>query len=623
MQLVRRMNDVLAHRGPDDDGTWMNGDSTVFLGHRRLSIIDVSSRGKQPMLSPDGNAVVYNGEIYNFKELRKRYPGFDFASDSDTEVLLQHYANHKIEALQDLDGMFAFALWDASQDQLLLVRDRIGIKPLYYAENNGVFAFSSEIRSLLLLPWVDARLDNSSIATYLTFGKVAAPKTLYCGIKKLPPGHFITVGRLGCSEPTPYWEVDYQDLSGGSESEIVEQVYSHLQCAVRQRMVSDVPVGAFLSGGTDSSAVVALMRQFEPDAEIKTFSIGFENKPDYDELDYARSVAKRFSTRHYDCRLSANDVREFIPRIVEVFDEPLSDPTAIPIFFISELAASQGIKVVLTGDGADELFFGYRSWIKFARAYPLYNQLLKVPRQIRSPILRGSASLLGERNSAEMLMRAANGEELFWGGANSFKSSTLPNLFTKSFLADLAGSTVHDGIAANRRTWKELSQSAPGCGDLGWMCFFGIKDIVPNTYLYRADRLGMANSVELRVPFLDHRLVSLGLSIPDRLRATGGEPKYVLKKALEQLLPQNILYRSKMGFCVPIREWGGDIMLEYMEDNVSEFCRAIEILDETYLRKRIAAYRSGKTQNVHALWSLYFLMAWYSRWIASGQVYND
>lgn len=612
--LIEKMNDQLVHRGPDDSGVWTAAEQGVFLGHRRLSIIDVSKKGHQPMESAQGNAIVFNGEVYNFAELKRSYAPESFNSHSDTELVLRHYENRGINALNDFNGMFALAVWDSRNDRLFLARDRIGIKPLYYTLQGGFFAFSSEIRSLLTLPWVEKRLDEEATYHYLTYGKVLPPATMFRDIHKLPPGHAMEVDQSGIRSCESFWDVSYRDLGLQDESDAAAQTIEHLRASVRQRMVSDVPVGAFLSGGVDSSAVVALMREHSPSADIKTFSIGFEGQPNYDESEHARKVSQRFETNHFERIVGPSELQDFIRQIVDVFDEPLADPTSIPIYFLSQIAQSEGAKVVLTGDGADELFCGYRSWLKYTKYYPWYNRFLKLPRGLRSAASLGWSAIAPPGVLQEMLHRAANDQEFFWGGANGFKESTKRELLSEEFQRRNPHLDSYSQIMDHKEAWERSSNRNSVDDPVDWMCYLGIKSIVPNYYLHRADRMGMANSVEIRVPFLEHNLVNFGLSLPSDMKLKNGEPKYILKKALEGLLSDDVLYRKKMGFCVPIKEWGGEIMLTYLDQNLSEFCKQTDLFNETYLRGRISAYRRGRLDNVHSLWNLYFLMSWIRRW---------
>ena len=612
-QLIGAMNRSIAHRGPDDEGYWRDTSGRVHLGHRRLSILDLSQLGHQPMVSPSGNAIVFNGEIYNFKELRATFKDRAFRSESDTEVLLALYDRDGARCVDRLNGMFAFAVWDEARGKLFLARDQIGIKPLYYTLKNGVFAFSSELRALLTLPWVRAELDEEALYDFLTFNRVSPPRTMFKGIHKFHPGYCMVVGKLGIEQYAPYWEATYGDYAALTEEEIEARVLGELRRSVHAQMISDVPVGAFLSGGVDSSAVVALMSEVTTHP-VKTYSVGFEGAPDYDERRFAALISKQFRTDHHERIVTRQDIVEFLPKIVDVYDEPLADATSIPIYFISQAARQNGTIVVLTGDGADELFCGYRGWMRYARLYPFYRLLRNSPAPLRA-LARIAARRLDESSPAhEMLMRAANQWEFFWG-AGGFKESAKRSVLSASFLKRMEHHLSHSHIERFQEMFRRAAPAARGQDYCDWMSFLGLKDIVPNLYLYRADRLGMAHSIELRVPYLDRHLVDLGLSLPGRLKIRNSEPKYILKKSLETLLPKEILYRRKMGFCVPLDEWMKDILVSYVDEGIDQFCYDTGLFDREAIAGMVKRCRQGDPQVVHSLWNIYFLMAWFKRWL--------
>lgn len=612
--VVRQMNQAICHRGPDDSGVWCDPEHRLYLGHQRLSILDLSPAGHQPMLSEQGPAIVFNGEIYNFRELKAELNGQAFFSETDTEVLLYLYEQHGPRFLDRLNGMFALALWDPEKEELLLARDRIGIKPLYYTHQQGVFAFSSEIKALLKLPWVRAELDEKALYHFLTFSKVMPPRTMFRDIYKVRPGHSMVVNQEGIKSYEPFWEVTYTSYDTWSEDELEARLLSELRRSVRYRMISDVPVGAFLSGGVDSSAIVALMSE-QTDQRIKTYSIGFHNAPGYDELEHASTVANLFDTEHHEKIVTAEDIRTFLPRVVDIYDEPLADATSIPIYFISQLARENGTIVVLTGDGADEVFSGYRNWMRYVRWYPYYRFLTRTP----APLKRLVANAYGivDKSSPyyEILSRAAQGQEFFWGGAKGFKESTKGSILSTDYNRRMERTDSYEEMLYFKRLFDAIPKQGRQMHDVDWMCFLGLKSIVPDYYLYRADRLGMAHSIELRVPFLDHNLINYALSIPGRLKVAGGEPKSILKRTLEEILPKEVLYRRKQGFCVPLTEWAGDIMVGYLEDNIPEFCRETGLFEERSLMQQLQALKSGNANSTASLWNAYFLIAWFKRWM--------
>lgn len=616
-ELVRAMNSSIAHRGPDDEGVWSSKDDQLFFGHRRLSIIDLSPSGHQPMIDQEGNAIVYNGEIYNYKELKAELSkNIHFKTESDTEVILDLYKNHGHASLKKLNGMFALAYWNQHNETLFLARDRAGKKPLYYTLHDGKFAFSSEIKALLTLPWVKAIPDQEALYHFLTYNQLPAPLTMFEGIHKLDAGECMTIHK-GHIKIETYWTINPLNFESKSEKEISDELYHQLEKSVNYRMVADVPVGAFLSGGVDSSAVVALMRA-QSSASIKTFSVGFDGQSNYDERVYADKVAKMFNTEHFEKNIKPEDISNSLPLIIDSFDEPMADATCIPIYFISQLARENGTIVVQTGDGADELFSGYRAWMKYQKVYPWYHLYNKFP-----PLLKkGMANLVNETNHEasairEIFSRAAHGQELFWGGAKAFKESTKRSFLSAAYLKDIGDTNSYSIIQKYKREFLHLKEKHPWLTDTDWMCYLGLRFQIPSKYLYRMDKLGMANSIEIRNPFLDYHLINTAFSIPSRYKTKNKEPKYILKKSLERILPHEILYRKKMGFCVPLQEWAGEVMLDYTEQNLKSFVRNTELFTEEGLNAQIQAIRKGNKGYTNQLWTIYFLMAWFKKWMSA------
>jgi asparagine synthase (glutamine-hydrolysing) len=612
--LILGMNRRIAHRGPDDTGVWSDPARGIWLGHQRLSILDLSARGHQPMLGSSGSALVYNGEIYNYRELRRALSGPPPGSDTDTEVLLRLYEEHGARCLDDLNGMFAFGIWNPAREQLFLARDRLGIKPLYYTEVGGVFAFSSEVKALLSLPWVRARLDEAALYHFLTFNRVPAPQTMFAGIHKLTPGHTLTVGRRGIEKLAPYWECTFGPVATRSEAELATEVRQSLRRSVAYQMVSDVPVGAFLSGGVDSSAVVAMMSELVTEP-VRTFSIGFEGAPLYDERDHALAVSRRFRTEHHEKVVTADEITGFLPRVVDSFDEPLADATAIPIWFLSKLARDTGTKVILTGDGSDELFCGYRHWARYAQLEPWFRLVQRLPAGLRRSLATASARLDDSSALHEIMGRASRSQEFFWVGAGGLKESAKRTVLSDEYAARMQGVDLGAWIAEVRNLYRAKAVPERREDFVDWMTFGGLKDIVPNMYLYRADRLGMANSVEIRVPFLDHHFVTLGTQIPSRLKLVGHEPKYLLKKALETVLPREVLYRSKQGFVVPLQEWIQRTIVGFVERHQASFCARYGLFSPAGIQHLVDQVRAGRPGAVHALWNIYFLMLWCEKWL--------
>jgi len=614
--LIKKMNKAIAHRGPDDTGVWSDAESGIYLGHQRLSILDPSSNGHQPMHSSGCISIVYNGEFYNFKKIKfSKFADTFFSSETDTEVILKFFKGQKDDCLSDINGMFAMVIWSSENKELFLARDRIGIKPLYYTNTNGVFAFSLEIKALLTLPWKQAELDEEDLYHFLTFNKVFPPKTMFRNIYKFHPGYKMIVGSEGIKSYEEYWKIEYKDYSSWTESKIQDKIYEELNKSVKRRLVSDVPVGAFLSGGVDSSAIVSLVES-NTSSQIKTYSIGFDNSPNYDELVYARKISKQFNTEHIEKIVTPKDIIELLPKMAEIFDEPLADVTSIPIYFISQLAYKTGTKVVLTGDGADELFCGYRNWMRYVKLSTLFQIFSALPKPLKLLAANIYGQIEPESTKHEILLRAANKQEFFWGSAGGIKENAKNSFLSSDYKKRMFEMNSHDNVIQYRQKFNKLMNAGKRkYGNIDWMTFIGLIQIIPNYYLYRADHVGMANSVEIRVPFLDHNFVNLALSIPGRHKISNNIPKNILKKTFENYLPHEILYRNKQGFCVPIQEWASDTILCYIEDKLSCFCNDTGFFNERGIKKHIRAAKEGRTDKTFGLWNIYFLMAWFYKWI--------
>ncbi len=546
-EALPRMGRVMAHRGPDDHG--MHVDGVCAIGMRRLSIIDLAG-GHQPISSQDGRLwLVCNGEIYNFRELRRELQarGHVFKTHSDSEVVLYAYAEYGDDFVERLNGMFAFALWDARRARLVIGRDRLGIKPLYIATNGKRFAFASEAKSLLELPDLDRDLDHSALASYLQLGYVPAPQSMFRGISKLPPATLLTV-QEGRIEQRRYWHIPETVDRTVTESEWIERVRSHLERSVSMQMVSDVPLGAFLSGGVDSSAVVAFMARASTEP-IKTYSIGFKGGAAdqyYNELPYARRVAELFRTEHREIVVKP-DVVELLPRLLWHMDEPVSDTAFITTFLVSEFAR-QDVTVILSGVGGDELFGGYRRYLgNYYQA-----RFERLPQWMRA-----SATALGERLPSDRHSPLLNTLRL----AKGFLASTSQTLearygaYVQVFstearqrLLRIDGYERYDAIESAFRCAR--SEDA-----LNRMMAVDAQTQLPDDLLMLTDKMSMATSLECRVPLLDHELVELAARMPDDIKISEGRLKHTLKAALVDVLPADILNRKKRGFGTPMGAW--------------------------------------------------------------------
>ncbi len=614
---VAAMNKRIAHRGPDDEGTWTSPGRNACFGHRRLSILDLTTAGHQPMVDEAGNAITYNGEIYNYRNIRNSMGGDRrFQSNTDTEVLLHLIREQDPAALDRLNGMFAFAHWNEQKQSVWLVRDRAGKKPLYYSIQDGYLSFSSEIKALLTLPWIQAVPDEEALYHFLTYNQVPGTLTLFKGIHKLEPGHSL-FAKSGQVKIERWWEIEPIGPNNLREQDVSGKIIQTLKEAVGLRMVSDVPVGAFLSGGVDSSAIVALMQQYGS-TTTHTYSIGFNGLSGYDELDEAAKTAQRLGTVHRVRDVDSGDIADCLPAIIENFDEPLADATAIPIHFLSQMARQDGVPVILTGDGADELFAGYQSWMRYTRIQPLFSLFSALPSPFRKLMALPLAGLWPEGSPAsEIMQRGLKGQSLFWGGARAFKETTKSNLLESDYRNRMKGVNSYAVIESLNSQFDRLAAKHPHLDFTDRMCYIGFKFQVPSKYLYRMDRLGMAHGVEVRSPFLDKDMVQLAFSLPSGLKQKNGIPKYILKKSLESILPHDTLYRKKTGFCVPLKEWAGDLMLEHTARHYREFCRNTGLFDEKGVEALIRSFHKKDRDHTNELWTVYFLMAWFKKWMSA------
>ena len=611
---VTRMRDALAHRGPDGAGTWISPDRRVGLGSRRLAIIDLSHSADQPMANEDGSIqLVYNGEIYNHAEVRKeleRLGGHTFRTDhSDTEVVVHAYEEWGIDCLHRFRGMFAFALWDGRSRELWLVRDRVGIKPLYYSVHHGRLVFASEIKSLLLDPQQERAVDEESLYHYLSFLCVPAPRTLFRGIRKLEAGCWLRVDAGGHTEERRWWDAwdDVESLAGVSDREIEERVLDELRVSVQLRKISDVPVGVFLSGGVDSSTNAALFSEGDS-SPVKTFSIGYDQDyPSYpNELEWARRMAREVGADHHERILSLEDLLDFLPEMVRLQDEPVADPVCFPLYYVSALARQEGVTVAQAGEGADELFFGYPSWATLLRLQEADD--LPVPRAVK----RGGLSALrlaGRATSRpyEYLRRGAEGVPVFWGGAEAFTEEQKQRLLSPRLRRELAGITSWDALAPIRSRFEE---AAPEPSHVNWMSYLDLRLRLPELLLMRIDKMSMGASLEARVPFLDHRFVALALSIPTSVKKPDGELKRVLREAVRGVIPDDVIDRPKQGFRVPVEEWLVRDLGDRTRNEVAKMCAATDLLDGAEAAKLLE--RPGRNA-----WYLLNLALWWNEIVAA------
>ncbi len=609
--LLNKMGETIQYRGPDASGVYLDAD--IGLVHRRLSIIDLSEAGIQPMASSCGRyVIVFNGEIYNFLELRAKLEkqGYQFRTHTDTEVILACYADKGIQCLQDFNGMFAFALWDKQTRRLFLARDRIGKKPLYYfSEGDKRFAFASEIKPLLELPEVPRSVDKTAVIDYLKYLYIPAPKSIFSGIYKLQPGHYITLAPGERPQSMEYWDVHFGrtkdlDLEGAAQ-----QLHNLIASSTELRMIADVPLGAFLSGGIDSSGIVALMAQISQ-SSVKTCTIGF-NDPDHDESSYARQVARQFKTDHTEYEVR-NNLADTITRLPRYFDEPFADSSAVPTFHVSRLAR-QKVTVALAGDGGDENFGGYEKYI---------TELIE--NQVRSITPRCVLSLIGgfTRGRTTTIARKANslaGSALRDPGRAFYTTNTcitdehLGLILADSLKKECSG---YDAADHTLRHWKKMSDA----DHIACMLYTDIKTYLPGDILVKVDRMSMAHSLEVRAPLLDYRIVEFAAALPSSWKIHNRDKKYILKKSFSRHLPNGILDRKKHGFTVPLDSWFRNELRSLALDAIIHNSVLGEYFSIPGVQFMWDRHQKGVANYGDLLWSLLCFSLWHQKYMQGDNV---
>jgi asparagine synthase (glutamine-hydrolysing) len=609
---LQAMADTLRHRGPDADGYYVSEDHRVGLAFRRLSIVDLAT-GDQPMANEDETIwLVFNGEIYNHADHR---PGLEarghrFRSRCDAEVILHLYEEYGVDCIHHLRGMFAFAVWDSRRRQLLLARDRIGVKPLYFATTPTALIFGSEIKALLAHPDLQPRLDESALSLYLTFAATPAPQTLFAGAQKLPPGHRLVVDVDG-GQPRleRYWEPLPDPVERATRrrpEEYVERLETLVRESIGLRMMSDVPYGAFLSGGVDSSLNVALMAELA-DRPVHTFSVAIEDDPTSDELHFARAVAERYGTRHHEVVIGERDFLSYLPELVWHQDEPLADPVCVPLHAISEAARDTGTKVIQVGEGSDELFSGYTSYAFFTDFHRrIWRPYLRLPSPVRRAAAASLAPLL-TLDRADVLRRGADHGELFWGGAVPFYDSHKHRL-----LVDGGDGSGQSAVAA---LYAEVDRGVPHPSQLDRMIGIELRQRLPELLLMRVDKVTMGSSLEARVPYLDHKLVEFALAMPSEVKYRDGITKWVLKRVAERVgLDRELVYRRKRGFCGSATNMLSPRLLARAEQDILDSGFARSRFNMDFVRQMLAEQRSGRADHNFRLWTLWNLVAWHACW---------
>ncbi len=612
---IHNMNLTLKHRGPDASGIWISKNKNIGLGHTRLSIIDLSKEANQPFVDRTKNYILaFNGEIYNYIEIKKKLidKGYKFKTkNSDTEILLLSYIEWGMKCVDKFRGMFAFAIWDNLKKKVFLIRDRVGVKPLYYKFDSEKLIFSSEIKAILLDPDYIPEIDEESMYHYLTFLCTPAPKTMFKQINKLEAGTWLSFDEKGNSEKKQYWD-PLQDKELTDSENINKVLVKTLKESIKYRGISDVDVGVFLSGGIDSSTNAYFFSK-DSKKKIKTFSIGYdkEYKSYKSELNYARIVAEHIKSLHFEKKLRKDDIKNLIFDMVYFQDEPISDPVCVPIFYVSKLAIENNVKVCQVGEGADELFFGYTNWLRTSKINLLLNNFF-FPNFLKKLILLLYKKLnIQYKYTADLLRRSLEKKPIFWGGAEAFSSFEKNQLFSNSFKRKIKNFDSWDCI---RPHYEFFNKNAKYKNIENWMTYLDLKIRLPELILMRIDKMTMANSLEARVPFLDHNLVQKTIDLPKRIKIKKNKLKVLLKDIVKGLLPYEILNRKKQGFGLPLKEWFEDGLGINEKEIINEFVNKTDFFKKVTIKKIID--RKGDTR----LWFLLNLAIWWKIFIRKNKL---
>ncbi|MBE1287788.1 MAG: asparagine synthase (glutamine-hydrolyzing) [Alteromonadaceae bacterium] len=603
------MGEAIAHRGPDASDIYV--DDNIGLVHRRLAIIDLSDAGIQPMYSADKQCViVFNGEIYNFPQLRAELiaDGYKFSSQTDTEVILALYQRDGVECLESLNGMFAFSLWDIAKQQLFLARDRLGKKPLYYYQKDRDFYFASELKAILTLPGIDNSIRDDAVYDFFAYQYIPDPKTIFTHMHKLPPGHYMVM-KKGKVTIEQYWDVSFAKKTDKSFESECDDLSQLLLSKTKARMLSDVDLGAFLSGGVDSGGVVAMMSTLS-DKPVKTCTIGFDD-PKFNETEFAQMVAERYQTEHHEFKVEQN-VADTLEHIVSFFDEPFADPSLVPTFYVSELA-KQAVTVAIAGDGGDEVFAGYEKYSIDA----IENRLReKFPEGIRKNLFPKLAALCSKSDS--MLFKKGQSllTSLSHDPAMGFYISN--SQITDQQWSELANNELQTRLGDYHPAQLTLDAytQADGEDHLDKILYTDLKTYLPGGILVKVDRMSMANSLEVRAPILDKEVVEFAAALPPEMKFHKSEKKYILKETFKPLLPDDVLYRKKMGFSVPLATW----FREHIKDIAENYLVAKPVGITKYFKpeavqKLWQEHQDNKADHSTVLWSLLMFEMWWVKYL--------
>ncbi|MBS1850159.1 MAG: asparagine synthase (glutamine-hydrolyzing) [Acidobacteria bacterium] len=604
-RTLEAMTNIMSHRGPDDHGFYRG--KGVGLGHRRLSILDLSSAGHQPMTNEDSTVwVVFNGEIYNYKELRSELQakGHTFRSNCDTEVIVHAYEEYSLDCVKHFDGMFAFGLWDEKQQRLLLARDHFGIKPFYYFLNHEFVSFASEIKSILADPEVERRVDVQALSNFMTLHYVPAPRTMFEGVCKLYPGH-ILVAEKGKTRIERFWELEkreslMRELAGLSEKQLADRVYEGLKYSVKQRLQSDVPVGTLLSGGLDSSAVLGLMTECA-DKPISAFSVGYDPKATdgFSEFPYARIVADRFKSDYHEVIVTPEMFLDFLPKAVWYQDEPIGEPASVPLYYVCKRAKDVGVTVLLSGEGSDELFAGYNRHRgeMMSRYYGM----------LPGPVHAGMESLLKALPRIPVLRKGhrAMGMRDFWARYQSWHT-VFPDALKEQLVQQTAG--LRDSFEDAFGHYQPSQLTLDNLDKILWL---DLKVWLPDDLLMKKDKMGMATSLEARVPFLDHTFAELAYNIPSEFKVRRFNTKYIFKKAMERLLPREVIYRKKAGFPTPISKWMAHDLRGPITEILTDSSHDHGFFDRNIVKRLLEEHVSGRENHERLLFPILNFDLWY------------
>jgi asparagine synthase (glutamine-hydrolysing) len=563
--------------------------------------------------------LVFNGEVYNHASLRQGLEkrGHAYASRTDSETIIHLYEERGLDFVHDLEGDYAIALWDADRERLVLARDRAGVKPLYYYHENGRFIFGSEIKAILQHPAVTAEINEEALYHYLTFVTTPPPQTLFRDIRKIPAGHLLVVERNGEVKLTQYWDALPASAPPLSEVEHQKNILNLLRDSIRKRMMADVPFGVFLSGGVDSSANVALMSELMSQP-VRTFTVGFTDGEELNELDSAREISKRFGTDHHEVLIGREQMQQFLPELVFHQDEPIADPVCVPLYYVSKLARDSGTIVVQVGEGSDELFAGYdwfRTYLQIEDRF--WRHAERAPRAARRAAAAVAQPLvqkvLKKRLASELVRRLGSSESLFWGGAIVFDETMKASVLSQDMRTRYNGLSTHDVV---RHYQETFDRARPDADAAARMTYLELKLRLPELLLMRVDKITMATSVEARVPFLDHHLIEYAMSLPRELKIKGQTGKHILKRALESVLPADVLYKPKRGFGAPVREWlrgteGDELIRRILNSRLRER----GFFDYGFIERMSDEHRREVKDWSANLWCLLNLSVWYDRWI--------